>query len=635
MTRRRVKPFIKPAVLALVAIAVLAYMISTCSWFDAPTPDPDPDVDQGKLVRLTYTGGSEENPAWSPRGDKIAFQCLPDYSGIWPFSLYLSEHVGREVRNWPTSYSTSLRIPGEVGDWPQTSLAPVSHICVMNADGSGRVKLTDGVYQQDPAWSPDGSKITFAEYPHIYVMNADGSDITPIDHDEFQDEDPTWSPDGNWIAYTSWRDTGKRIFVMSVDGSYRRPLVDSPQDQYDPAWSPDGNRIAFVSYQDERWGIYLTNADGTETSMLDSSSTRVQSPAWSPDGNRIAFSMDWGQSTKREVFVINVDGSGLQRLTNRKGDDADPTWSPDGRRLAFTSSHDYGTPGLFDVYVMVNVPTRYNPLTVNDFADTDPAWSPDGARIAFVSDRDGDDEIYVMKADGSEVAQLTDNDYRDYSPTWSPDGSRIAYTSLRHHRYSDIFIIDDDGSGLVQLTACAESETAHSCEAPSWSPDGARIAYVSILEERVPDTSNSTSYGIRTHPHRHITNTVGTQRITLDLENCSRYGPATWSPDGTQLAFTCKEVHILNLADGVENSLKACEYDPSAPAWSPDGTRIAIRCGYDIYTISVHDDQLTPLNIEIGHNTDPTWSPDGTKLAFATNRDGDYEIYVLDLERAP
>lgn len=635
MTRRRVKPFLKPAVLTIIAVAVLAYMISTCSWFDSPTPDPDPDVDQGKLVRLTYSHGSEENPAWSPRGDKIAYQCLPDYSGIWPFSSYPSEQYGREVRDRPISYSSSLGLPDEVRNWPQTSSIAASNICVMNADGSGRVKLTDGWgYQQDPAWSPDGRKIAFADYSAIIVMNADGSDLTRVDHDEYQDEDPTWSPDGKWIAYTSWRDRDRQIFVMSVDGSYRRRLVDSPGDQYDPAWSPDGNRIAFAS-QGDRGGIYLTNADGTETSQLSSRSYGLRSPAWSPDGKRIAFSMDWGRSDGLELFVINVDGSGLERLTHRKGDDADPAWSPDGRRLAFTSSLDYATPGLNDVYVMVNVPTRYQPLTVNDFADTDPAWSPDGARIAFVSDRDGDDEIYVMKTDGSEVTQLTDNDHRDYSPAWSPDGSRIAYTSFRHDRYSDIFIINDDGTGLVQLTACAESETVHSCGAPSWSPDGTRIAFVSILKEQVPDPSSQSSYRILSHYHRHITNLAGTQRITLDIEDYPILDPATWSPDGTQLAFTRKEVHILNLADGGENSLKACQYEVSAPAWAPDGSSIALQCGVALHTISVHDDQLTPLNIEIGRNTDPSWSPDGTKLAFATNRDGDYEIYVLDLERVP
>ena len=67
-------------------------------------------------------------------------------------------------------------------------------------------------------------------------------------------------------------------------------------------------------------------------------------------------------------------------------------------------------------------------------------------RIAFNSDRDGDSEVFVMNADGSEVSQLTDNGYGGGSLVWSPDGERIAFNS---DRYGDdeIFVMNADGSG--------------------------------------------------------------------------------------------------------------------------------------------------------------------------------------------
>ena len=70
-----------------------------------------------------------------------------------------------------------------------------------------------------------------------------------------------------------------------------------------------------------------------------------------------------------------------------------------------------------------------------------------GDLIAFTSDRDGDYEIFVMNADGSEVRQLTDNDDDDGLPAWSPDGKRIAFTSDRDGD-DEIFVMNADGTDL-------------------------------------------------------------------------------------------------------------------------------------------------------------------------------------------
>lgn len=55
-----------------------------------------------------------------------------------------------------------------------------------------------------------------------------------------------------------------------------------------------------------------------------------------------------------------------------------------------------------------------------------PVWSPDGERIAFLSFRDGNPELYSMKADGSDQTRLTSGPAEDVDPAWSPDGRRIA-----------------------------------------------------------------------------------------------------------------------------------------------------------------------------------------------------------------
>jgi len=85
--------------------------------------------------------------------------------------------------------------------------------------------------------------------------------------------------------------------------------------------------------------------------------------------------------------------------------------------------------------------------------DFHPSWSPDGSRIAFISSRDGNYEIYVMDADGSNQQCLTDNPANDWYPSWSPDGSRIVFTSDRDdNRNIEIYVMDTDGSNQQRLS---------------------------------------------------------------------------------------------------------------------------------------------------------------------------------------
>lgn len=95
---------------------------------------------------------------------------------------------------------------------------------------------------------------------------------------------------------------------------------------------------------------------------------------------------------------------------------------------------------------------------------------PAGGKIAFVSDRDGNPEIYVMNADGSQQTRLTYNLATDTGPSWSPDGKQIAFLSDRDET-PGIYVMDMDGSNLTRLTA------QYAYSAPIWSPDGEWVAF--------------------------------------------------------------------------------------------------------------------------------------------------------------
>jgi len=90
-------------------------------------------------------------------------------------------------------------------------------------------------------------------------------------------------------------------------------------------------------------------------------------------------------------------------------------------------------------------------------------------KIAFTSIRDGNEEIYVMNADGTDQTRLTNNPAGDWNPDWSPDGTRIAFNSNRESGQDEIYVMNPDGSGVTDLTNNPASDGS-----PTWSPDGTK-----------------------------------------------------------------------------------------------------------------------------------------------------------------
>ena len=97
----------------------------------------------------------------------------------------------------------------------------------------------------------------------------------------------------------------------------------------------------------------------------------------------------------------------------------------------------------------------------------DASWSPDGASLVFDTNRDGNQEIYVMGADGSNPRRLTETEDSEYYPFYSPDGSRLTFMTADAEGITRVSVMNADGSDLTHLTPAGVTNAD-----PTWSPDG-------------------------------------------------------------------------------------------------------------------------------------------------------------------
>ena len=261
-------------------------------------------------------------------------------------------------------------------------------------------------------------------------------------------------------------------------------------------------------------------------------------------------------------------------------------------KIAFASERD----GNREIYVMNADGSNQTRLTNHLAVDDEPKWSPDGSKIAFHSRRDGNDEVYVMNADGSSQTNLTNNLDLDLDPSWSPDGSKIAFAGARGG-LTGIYVMNADGSSQTRLSPVGEVDF-HT----AWSPDGSKIAFV------------TPAYDV------FVMNADGSGRTRLTNDPAIDYLPS-WNPDGSKIAFTSQrdshsQIYLMNPDGSNQTRLTDNTANEFLSAWSPDGSKIAFQRDtspqpfYEIYVMNADGSNPIRLTNNPGvDNAGPDWQP--------------------------
>jgi Tol biopolymer transport system component len=272
----------------------------------------------------------------------------------------------------------------------------------------------------------------------------------------------------------------------------------------------------------------------------------------------IAFVFDDG--AQRDIYLMNADGSGMMPLTNDPGWDNWPTWSPDGAHLAFTCRAPIA--GLGGGICRINVDgTGREQLTSSN--DWEPSWSPNGKYIVFASQRDGNPEIYMMNADGTNQRRLTHSDDNDWQAAWSPDSTHLAFARGATSAW-DIYIMDVSDGGITgdsELVRLTNNDVADGF--PAWSNDGSQILFSSMRD------GNEEIY---------IMNSDGTNQTRLTYNTVDDTFPR-WSADGQHIVFIVTaiysgihstEIAIMDVDGSHQHKItKTALIEEACPRWRP------------------------------------------------------------------
>lgn len=282
----------------------------------------------------------------------------------------------------------------------------------------------------------------------------------------------------NFVPYTDY--IGSNLEILDVETGHRKIIYSSPESLQAPNWTPDGKALIYNS----GGRLYRFDLARNTPVLLDTgfATSNNNDHVLSFDGKTIGISHHSKEDQNRSIiYTLPVSGGTPKRITSR-GPSYLHGWSPDGKFLIYTAERN----GDFDIYKIRAQGGEESRITSVEGLDDGPEYSPDGKYIYFNSERSGTMQIWRMRPDGSEQQQITSDEYNNWFPHISPDGNRVVFLSFSkevapddHPFYKQVYLrLISAGGGEPKVIAYVYGGQG-TINVPSWSPDSKQLAFVS------------------------------------------------------------------------------------------------------------------------------------------------------------
>jgi Tol biopolymer transport system component/DNA-binding winged helix-turn-helix (wHTH) protein len=483
-------------------------------------------VGEGRRIQVTADGGQNIGAVWSPDGEQIAYHSYAK-GGIWitPASGGPARQVatlGSEPA-WSPDGSTLVfsTYQGALPERATLMMVPV-------AGGAPQAVTRPGSPRgghRSPAWSSDGRRVAFYSFESasgasLWTAPVAGGEPTHVVSSVMPDR-IAFTPDGACVCWSGMGPSagvgiwcvrldqakpsapvavlqgvpGMRGFSIARDGTiayatswvesdlWSIPLPATSQPSGAPApllrdssrtsfprFSPDGRLLAFSTWRPGNpWDLWLMNMQTRATDLVVPGKDSEFFPTWLPDNRHLLVAT--GGGAVRRLARVAIDTRRVEELSGLPMKMANLALSPDGRDLAYHAADDSGGMTAWRVPTAGGTPVRLSPPQQSAGY---PAWSPDGQRIALEVEDGGRTQIWVLNQDGTGLRQLTTSAGQHWPHSWAPDNDRIAFAGERDGVWN-VWTVST-ATGVAQQLTRFTTPNGY-VRYPEWSPLNDRIVF--------------------------------------------------------------------------------------------------------------------------------------------------------------